>query len=78
MATNIISEFAFEQTMRLAGGQDQYSLQVVALIWAECYRNEKIIQLSKNYLYGMSEIAERNLERLNAELRSVFQLDPVA
>jgi hypothetical protein len=78
MNKDIISEFAYEQTIRLAGGEDTYSVHTLSAIYAECYRNQEIRELSKLYLFGMSERAERNLAKLNEQLAFVFGLEPLA
>ena len=78
MNKDIISEFAYEQTLRLAGGEDTYSIHTLAMIYAECYKNEEIRRLSKMYLFGSSEYAHRNLTRLNEQLGLVFGLEPMA
>lgn len=66
------AEFAFEQAIRLAGGERAYGDSTKASIWAECYKNETIKQLAGMYLVGSSERAERNLARLDEKLREVF------
>lgn len=68
------AEYAFEQTMRLAGGADVYGDSTKASIWAECHNNAVIKQLAGMYLVGSSERAERNLARLDEKLREVFGL----
>jgi hypothetical protein len=71
---DVYAEFAFEQTMRLAGGEDKYSVHTLAAIWSECCKNETIKTLAGMYLVGSSERAERNLARLNEKLGEVFGL----
>jgi hypothetical protein len=78
MNKEIISEFAYERTLRLAGGADNYSIHTLSAIYAECYKNEEIRQLSKVYLYGSSQLAEKSLARLDAKLSLVFGLEPMA
>ena len=78
MNKDIISEFAYEQTIRLAGGEDTYSVHTLSAIYAECYKNQTIRTLSSRYLFGSSEFAQKNLTRLNEELGLVFGLEPMA
>jgi hypothetical protein len=78
MNKDIISEFAYEQTLRLAGGADTYSIHTLAMIYAECYKNEEIRQLSKVYLFGSSELAKKSLAKLDEHLAFVFGLEPMA
>lgn len=78
MTKDIISEYAYEQTIRLAGGESEYSTHTLAMIYAECYKNENIKLLASRYLFGSYEFAERNKARLNDELVSVFGLGEVA
>jgi hypothetical protein len=66
------AEFAFERTMRLAGGADVYGDSTKATIWSACYKNETIKTLAGMYLVGSSERAEHNLARLDAKLREEF------
>jgi hypothetical protein len=69
---NFNAEFAFEETMRLAGGLDKYSAHTQAAIWAECHKNKELQTLAGIYLIGSSERAERNLTRLRAEIYKTF------
>jgi hypothetical protein len=78
MSKNIVSEFAYEQTLRLAGGADTYSVHTLSAIYAECYNNEEISRLSGYYLFGSSEYAKRNLAKLDEHLAFVFGLEPMA
>jgi hypothetical protein len=71
---DLYAEFAFEQTMRLAGGEDNYGTSTQAAIWSECHDNKVIKQLVGMYLYGSSERADLNLSRLNDKLTEVFGL----
>lgn len=68
------AEFAYERTMKLAGGESEYSQFTLAAISTECYKNETIKTLAGMYLVGSSERAERNLARLDEKLREVFGL----
>lgn len=74
MATiELDAQFAYEETVRLGGGKDAWgSSHTLAMIMTECHKNETIRNLSRVYLYGSSERAEANLERLRNELRRVF------
>lgn len=78
MNKDILSEFAYEQTLRLAGGADTYSIHTLAMIYAECYKNEEIRTLSRRYLFGSSEYAKRSLAKLDEHLAFVFGLEPLA
>jgi hypothetical protein len=69
---NFNAEFAFEETMRLAGGKDNYSTHTLAAIWAECHKNKELQTLAGMYLVGSSERAEHNLKRLRAEIFKIF------
>lgn len=70
-------DFAFETVARLVGGDARAyfgSEQTLAQVWAECHRNEIILNLSALYLVGSSERASGNLDRLRAKLVDVFGL----
>lgn len=64
--------FAFEQVMKLGGGEHEYGDSTKAAIWAEVERNTEIQRLSVSYLFGNSEKANERLERLQDKLRSIF------
>ena len=69
---NFNAEFAYEETMRLAGGESEYSTHTLAAIWAECHKNKQLQTLAGMYLVGSSERAERNLKNLRAEIYKTF------
>ena len=48
------AEFAYERTLKLAGGKDEYSVHTLSAIWAECYKNETLMTLAGMYLVGSS------------------------
>lgn len=74
LSKNFYSEFAFEELGRMVGGHKEYfeSEQTIAMVWAECHRNEQIVSLAGMYLVGSYERAERNLQKLQDTLRVVF------
>ncbi len=43
---NTITNFAFEEVMRMAGGRDEYSQATLAMIYAECENNRQIQELA--------------------------------
>lgn len=74
LSKNFYAEFAFEELGRMVGGHKEYfvSEQTIAMVWKECHENERITTLSGMYLVGSSERAERNLQKLQDELRLIF------
>lgn len=74
LSKDFYSGFAFEELGRMVGGHKDYfvSEQTIAMVWTECHKNERLITLAGCYLVGSSERAERNLEKLQDELRLIF------
>lgn len=74
LSKSFYSQFAFEELGRMVGGHKEYfeSEQTIAMVWAECHRNEQIVSLAGNYLVGSYERAEKNLTKLQDTLRLVF------
>jgi hypothetical protein len=64
--------FAFEQVMKLGGGENEYGDSTKAAIWSEVESNTEIQRLSASYLFGNSEKAQERLDRLQDKLRSIF------
>lgn len=68
-----ITNFAFEEVMRMAGGKDNYSQSTLALIYAECQNNRQIQELAGCHLVVASpEKSQEYYERLRAVLDLVF------
>ena len=70
-------DFAFECVIKLVGGDVRAyfgSDQTISQVWAECHRNEIILNLSALYLVGSSERASGNLAKLRGKLVDVFGL----
>jgi hypothetical protein len=70
-------DFAFECVIKEVGGDVRAyfgSDQTIAQVWAECHKNETILQLSALYLTGSSERAGVYLDRLRAKLVETFGL----
>jgi hypothetical protein len=78
MATTIISgnmeyaQLAYDVTLKLAGGAENYSQHTLSAIWMECLRNNNIQRLAGMYLAGSSERAEKNLKALREEIYNTF------
>jgi hypothetical protein len=74
LSKDFYSGFAFEELGRMVGGHKDYfvSEQTIAMVWAECHKNENLITLAGMYLVGSSDRAERNLQKLQDELRLIF------
>ena len=67
------TNFAFEEVMRMAGGQDEYSQSTLALIYAECQNNRQIQELAGCHLVVASpEKSQEYLTRLRSTLELVF------
>lgn len=68
------AELIFSMVMKL--GENNYSEQTKAMIWAECERNEDLRKKAINYLYGSSQSAPNNLYKLHTAIVEVFFTDP--
>lgn len=68
------ADLIFSMVMKL--GQNNYSEQTKAMIWAEAERNESLRKLAVNYLYCSSERAPMNLHKLHTAIVEVFFTDP--
>jgi hypothetical protein len=70
---NTITNFAFEEVMRMAGGRDEYSQATLAMIYAECENNRQIQELAGCHLVVASpEKSQEYLERLREVLNLIF------
>lgn len=66
------AETLFAMVMRLGGGESAYSDHTKAQIWAECRKNTELRNEAILYLYGSSERAKLNLERLTQTIIRIF------
>jgi hypothetical protein len=74
MNKNTNGDFIFAVLESIVGSAKEYfvSESTVAMVWAECHKNENLITLAGMYLVGSSDRAERNLQKLQDELRLIF------
>jgi hypothetical protein len=73
-------EFALAVLGKLVGGSlDDYfeSGSTIGAVILECENNERIQQLALNCIWGAFDKAKSNREKLEAELRAVFDLEEV-
>lgn len=71
-------EFALAVLGKLIGSSlDDYfeSGSTIGAVILECENNERIQQLATNCIWGSFDKAKTNREKLEAELRSVFELE---
>lgn len=66
------AKLVFAMTMKLGGGEDNYSEYGKAEIWAECVRNPRLRNLALQYIVGSSSRAELNLHRLHTAIAEIF------
>ena len=66
------AKLVFAMTMKLGGGEDNYSEYGKAEIWAECVRNPRLRNLALQYIVGSSSRAELNLYRLHTAIAEIF------
>jgi hypothetical protein len=66
------AKLVFAMTMKLGGGEDNYSEYAKAEIWAECARNPRLRNLALQYIVGNSNRAELNLYRLHTAIAEIF------
>ena len=66
------AKLVFAMTMKLGGGEDNYSEYAKAEIWAECVRNPKLRNIALQYIVGNSNRAELNLYRLHTAISEIF------
>jgi hypothetical protein len=66
------AKLVFAMTMKLGGGEDNYSEYGKAEIWAECVRNPKLRNLALQYIAGSSSRAELNLYRLHTAISEIL------
>lgn len=81
MKSNKFGEVAFETVTAMVGGDAKaywVSEMTVAMVWAECQKNETIKTLALRYLAGDFQFADKNLANLKAELAKTFGLAEVA
>lgn len=64
------AELIFNMVMKL--GENNYSEQTKAAIWAECVRNTELRNQATMYLYGSSERANLTLYRLHTIIVEKF------
>lgn len=67
-------EFAFDRTMNLAGGPNEYGDSSKSAILAEISINKEIQTLAVRYLVCESHRAKHNLEQLDAKLIETFSI----
>lgn len=74
LSKSFYADFAYEELGRLVGGHKEYfvSDSTIAMVWTECQTNERLINLAGCYLVGSPERANKNLQKLQDELRLVF------
>lgn len=68
------TDLIFSMVMKL--GQNNYSEQTKAMIWAEAERNEGLRKKAINYLYCSSPSAPKYLYELHTAIVEVFFTDP--
>lgn len=69
------AETIFAMVLKLGGGESEYSPHTKAMIWAECRKNTELRNQAVLYLYGSSERAKLNLERLTETIIRIFFTD---
>lgn len=69
------AETLFAMVMKLGGGESAYSDHTKAQIWGECKKNTELRNETILYLYGSSERAKLNLERLTETITRIFFTD---
>lgn len=66
------AKLVFAMTMKLGGGESNYSEEEKSAIWAECGRNPRLRNLALQYIAGSSNRSELNLYRLHTAIAEIF------